>query len=138
MRISDWSSDVCSSDLRGLLVWVGVERGGDRGAGRVRRVAGRCDAGRGINRGNRRVGAVPGHLAVRDITRFAGAVHAVRRELLLATDADIGFGRAHAEQLLDFGGETGREEGWERVWQDVTISGVAGTLKKQIKKNYNQ
>src|SRR3546814_5813706 len=27
-----------------------------------------------------------------------------RRELLLATDADIGFGRANAEQLLDFGG----------------------------------
>src|SRR3546814_16603353 len=104
MRISDWSSDVCSSDLRGLLVWVGVERGGDRGAGRVRSVAGRCDAGRGINRGNRRVGGAPGHLAVRDITRFAGAVHAVRREPLLAPDRDIGFDRATEAPMLDFGG----------------------------------
>src|SRR3546814_14401685 len=38
MRISDWSSDVCSSDLRGLLELVGLEpvdgRAIERAAGR--------------------------------------------------------------------------------------------------------
>src|SRR3546814_2904892 len=55
MRISDWSSDVCSSDLAGLGVAVGiVERGRDRARRRLRRhrhpAAGafeRLDHGRG-------------------------------------------------------------------------------------------
>src|SRR3546814_17197535 len=52
MRISDWSSDVCSSDLRRLV------RAQDRGGGVAasRRAAARGRA-RGVARGHRRCGA---------------------------------------------------------------------------------
>src|SRR3546814_5846992 len=35
MRISDWSSDVCSSDLAGILLFGHCQRGGNHGTTRV-------------------------------------------------------------------------------------------------------
>src|SRR3546814_12491268 len=81
MRISDWSSDVCSSDLIGRQHDVAA-RGRDNGDGLEL-----------VQQGLQVVGAPCAHL------------------------------------------QLGRASGRERVWQDVSISGVAGTVKKKNTNN---
>src|SRR3546814_12693210 len=106
MRISDWSSDVCSSDLRtaGEL----RRRHSDRAHRRS------SPARRETWSGIRRVSSLPVPLADE-------VVHAGQDRL--AQDVD---------QLVDLrpGHEIGRASGRDRVCQDVYISVVARALKK--------
>src|SRR3546814_12252741 len=103
MRISDWSSDVCSSDLRALPSWclrliVLVEA---RAAPRLRTVEGLW---------RRSTRTRPGRM-----TDFIRA-----EELLPAADIDA--------TIHD---ELGRASGTERVWQYEWIQLVTGTIKQK-------
>src|SRR3546814_14149786 len=103
MRISDWSSDVCSSDLR---IASGIALG-DRDDGAI---------GRPWPARHRRD---PDH-------RIGGQ----RRERIAAPDVDImgtAVGRLD-DQIMP---EIGRASCRERVWPYVWISGVGVTLKKK-------
>src|SRR3546814_14348965 len=119
MRISDWSSDVCSSDLRALQADAGerlqaselfhlYRRGEPGGAvGQVEGTAGGDSRRAGVS------------LQVVDIEPQAGEVEA-------AGEAQR---QRVAEHLVD--SEIGTASCRERVCQYVTISGVAGSLKKK-------
>src|SRR3546814_4057034 len=101
LRISDWSSDVCSSDLRAVLVPLGG--GGHRAAGRRNR--GPCQISR--------AGAgAPGALPADRRRHVAGADHGVQR---------LGADLAEPEKI---GSSTWREGGCEYVY----VSVVAGSV----------
>src|SRR3546814_11329685 len=102
MRISDWSSDVCSSDLRSTSRTT-VAPGMARLMDRMARVAGRVLTGM-----REPAGFVPG---------------------LTAADQAVGDLVERAAADLDeppIFREIGRASGGERVCQYVWISGVAG------------
>src|SRR3546814_9741098 len=81
MRISDWTSDVCSSDLHHFQFWMQVGR-----RWRVGHVAmARCY-------GVRRLGEEEGRLAIRIMAHFAG----VRR--IVAADAEDAADRERSEE----------------------------------------
>src|SRR3546814_20453229 len=110
MRISDWSSDVCSSDL------VGQHHIGNRaqrraGGGAIQRAAQQADAALQFQL----VGPAPGPVEpVLDIAR--------RRKLALQAGGQLG-------------GEIGRASCRERVGTLVEILGGAGYIKqKKVKK----
>src|SRR3546814_15816571 len=114
MRISDWSSDVCSSDLAGLSVdWA--EHSAARLPGNAEIALFRI-AQEGIN----------------NILKHARASH-VRLELVVSDDRaslrveDNGGGFALEQQI-------GRASCRERVCQYVENSVVAGSLKKKKSK----
>src|SRR3546814_20968602 len=96
MRISDWSSDVCSSDLRG----AGADEGQDRFQ-------------------NHRRGADIGALDQK-------GCHGVRQDV---AQKDAPEGRARCDRSVD---EIGRASCRERVCQYVSISVVAGSVKKKL------
>src|SRR3546814_12126744 len=124
MRISDWSSDVCSSDRRGegvscrlfyrvAAVWQSEDRGPRalRSAGTLRPAAG-CPSGRSPRPAvpSCRLGFLPlGQLAHDHIAPE-------RRQVIDEQDAVQEIGRAACR---------------ERVCQHVEISGVAVYLKKK-------
>src|SRR3546814_18012649 len=107
MRISDWSSDVCSSDLGGLFL-RGREHAGDQSqrVHRLRRLRARMSGGSHLARYRERAGEV------------AGAQHHLFRRMA-----------EHYSQ------EIGRASCRERVCQYVSISVVSVSLKKKTKKN---
>src|SRR3546814_17770627 len=107
MRISDWSSDVCSSDLGGAR-GEPVDGGGDRSA--------RGGAGRGSGARRRRRRIVPPQ---EDAEEGAEEGAAAGR----AAEAG-GRGRSRSEQI-------GRASCRERVCQYVSISVVDLSLKKK-------
>src|SRR3546814_15588413 len=116
MRISDWSSDVCSSDLDAALLereLVGLERpiADDSGARRaLPRLA--CDVGKGSRVG---VAEEASALPVRrrnecavdwtplelDLLRTAESVHVQHRPVGIPDDAD----RERAEGIVRFAGD---------------------------------
>src|SRR3546814_14519100 len=120
MRISDWSSDVCSSDLEGL-----------GGAG----VDGAVDG--------RRSGAVARQL-VEEEARDRHRVFRLGEALLLHQGVALQpvheLGAVGGDHLglreVDVGVEIGRASGREGVCQDVESAGVAGSLKKKQQENY--
>src|SRR3546814_10308029 len=97
MRISDWSSDVCSSDLRGLSA-CGIEPGTMDSGNRAGVIGDGCD--------NRR----PGRPAIRDIV-LGGAVIAVR-----VKPKRVGAGSVQDASAKE---EIGRASCRERVCQYV-------------------
>src|SRR3546814_14803413 len=109
MRISDWSSDVCSSDL------VGGQQVDDLEAGLQH-------LGAGLELGERRRLAVD--RPVVEVLAVAGIVQAVAQRV-----EDVALD-AVADRNRDRG-EIGRASGRERVCPYVDISGVAGALKKK-------
>src|SRR3546814_1601197 len=108
MRISDWSSDVCSSDLIGRSNGTDVER--------ARAATGIARLHRGlavVHRNQRAQPRQPGQ-ASRAGYGFVGSLHPRRRQGL--------FRQAH---------EIGRESIRERVCQYVSVSVVAEYVKKK-------
>src|SRR3546814_14954544 len=106
MRISDWSSDVCSSDLDALMdpdeLLEDVERSGD--LGRI---------------------AWAAHTVMTPKERAALNDRGRRR-----------LGRAIAIVALDhIDHQIGRASCRDRVWPYVSVSGVRGSLKKQKQTN---
>src|SRR3546814_18625257 len=108
MRISDWSSDVCSSDLRSGLYPLALPSGlGCEGAGEV------VDVGDGV-----------GDLRPGDRVAYASGP--------LGAYADVRL--FPADQLVRLpDGKIGRASCRERVCQSVSISVVAGSLNKKQK-----
>src|SRR3546814_11312427 len=104
MRISDWSSDVCSSDLGGLERLREPEAGGDRLAGAAPLFAVR-----------------PGNLR---LWRPGGAADP-RRGRTLRRAARV----SRRGRLPDLRGKIGRASWRERVWKYVSISVAAGHFK---------
>src|SRR3546814_17905149 len=103
MRISDWSSDVCSSDLVGVLDGLDARNPRLEPANvRVvvlQRVVGEADAAAAVGLDQRGRGAL------------AEPQHDQRLDLL---------GRTGLAEIADRGlGEIGRASCRERVWQDV-------------------
>src|SRR3546814_19215982 len=101
MRISDWSSDVCSSDLQ------------LRGFGDGHEIA--------------------RDVAVRESDRAAGQDLLVEQRHHAARAAQH-VAEAHHREAgggADLGTRSEERRVGERVWQDVEISGVAGSLKKK-------
>src|SRR3546814_18694858 len=112
MRISDWSSDVCSSDLNLALGHRGGQRTGvdvDDARTRVRFLG-----------ADRKLPAEPA--ARRSAHRLQRQREQARGELFPCRDDDV-----------IFGGESGRASCRERVCQYVCISVVAESLKKKKK-----
>src|SRR3546814_14378462 len=106
MRISDWSSDVCSSDLHGKTALLHALTGqqGDR------------------RREERE----------RGITIDLGYLYADLGEGSLTGFIDVpGHERFVHNMLAGASGKIGRASGGERVCQDGEISGVAVLLKKK-------
>src|SRR3546814_16116649 len=128
MRISDWSSDVCSSDLGHLLQGYGLA-----GQQRCRQ---RCGA-LGLDPDHAYVGAqrLDRHRHPRDQSATPGGDQhgAYVRDLL----EDLEAGRTLpgddvlVVERVDQHGEIGRAWGRERGWQYVEFPGVAVTLKKK-------
>src|SRR3546814_16009495 len=112
MRISDWSSDVCSSDLR------------DRHAGRAQaadRRALRLAEGEERPRQQHRDGSRPRHRG-----------HPIRRQILQVIRRQRPETRGQCRPTLEIGGDPW----WERVCKYVEISVGAVALKtKKIKRN---
>src|SRR3546814_15889420 len=111
MRISDWSSDVCSSDLRA--------------ADRCRRRGG------GARNGDVHALAYlphqPGWLSRVVEPRLSSSVFVTA--LMRRAESEGGYAAVLSK------GEIGRASRWEWVWQYASLSGVAATFKKKI---YNQ
>src|SRR3546814_17608357 len=139
MRISDWSSDVCSSDLRekhladqqaagdALLSGRGLPGGVRAAAGGDGAVADR-DARSGLSPHFRPLDRPVPHV------RRQGA-EAVRRREFLAGAAALFACSPTQPSAAQVGGtaglaahEVGRESGRERMGQYVEIVGVAGTV----------
>src|SRR3546814_20112228 len=115
MRISDWSSDVCSSDLRGRDPH-------DRGAAQFDRNDAVVDAVRPEDRVERRGDdrAEPifqerpgGVLAARPASEIGAREQDLRRRKARVVEYEDGVGSARP------GGEIGRETGRGRVWTKV-------------------
>src|SRR3546814_7063052 len=106
LRISDWSSDVCSSDLR-PKPWSGTSQAEQRD------VAAACEVS-----AKELVRKVAEHIA-------SNGVPAVR---ILLTNFSMG-----GTDMKIAGKEIGRATCRERVCQYVSISGVAVSLKKKKK-----
>src|SRR3546814_20353284 len=108
MRISDWSSDVCSSDLLTVLGGLVVETGDMTvTVGHVNIAAGGLSVQNGIRVTTAGVYVEAGGLSVYD-----------------------GMVVESGDMLVDEGNGIGRESCRERVCQDVYISVVAVLLKK--------
>src|SRR3546814_15855942 len=118
MRISDWSSDVCSSDLRAAR--RATRSGWRRRDGNWRA---RC-GGRWPRVRTDGLGAGRGRAASQE-----GLGQAVRPAVL-----DRRFRAADDGERGD-AAEVGRASGRERGCQYVSNSGVAGTLKKKVRTN---
>src|SRR3546814_17451270 len=108
MRISDWSSDVCSSDLIGH---IGV-------AGADRQIVGDAVDRKGAVAlvELQALGVLPAHLGVRTLVRI------VRQALEIEAGSAkfLGlFANAVVEGAADPAAEIGRAAGRERVCQDV-------------------
>src|SRR3546814_18856222 len=101
MRISDWSSDVCSSDLSPLLLIGCGKMGGAMLAGWL--AGPEADGG------------------VHVVEPNAGGMGELARHPRVTVHADAASPP----------GEIGRASCRERAWQYVEISGVAGSLKKK-------
>src|SRR3546814_14461628 len=120
MRISDWSSDVCSSDLHSAAnpqIAVGVDRAG---------VAGMIPA---VSVDRRLIGSPPIalHDAVRSHHDLPDRVGA-ERMVLFVDDADLDSRHRRARRgqqapavgaMIVGGGRTGRASCRERVWKYV-------------------
>src|SRR3546814_20775775 len=104
MRISDWSSDVCSSDLRVF---------------NVRSLTLNASAQASLGLGGR--------------NESEGFVSTSRTSLDSPAHDVLGVIRARIEPFLSREGEIGRASCRERVCQYVSISGAAVALKKQQK-----
>src|SRR3546814_19534750 len=126
MRISDWSSDVCSSDLNLLLLPV-------LPGARERLAA--FDAGADVRRRTAGTGAIPWLLPV----GWTSAAQA-RREIVGLRDAALALGGDAALADLTTGpwtvprllpAEIGRASSRERGRETVWISVVAVSLKKK-------
>src|SRR3546814_17093252 len=116
MRISDWSSDVCSSDLR-RAVRAGRRRAQPLGLGKSTRARGaRARAGAGQRR---------------------RAVRRRRRRHVPGATAGRGGAPATHNAAGSETREIGRAAGRERGWQSVENSVVGVSLKKKKKKNQN-
>src|SRR3546814_16028503 len=111
MRISDWSSDVCSSDLN--------QREGAPLRPRAARAADAVDI----------IVGMPRRVEVEDV---ADALHVEPARRDVGGDEDVDVALFEAAEL----GEIGRASFRDRVCQDVSISGVAGYYRK--KKNTYQ
>src|SRR3546814_16343682 len=109
MRISDWSSDVCSSDLLGFA--LGGEAGDNqahRGAqvGRHYRLA-----DKGIDAAHDRAAAA--HVDVAAHARQFGAVNVAVLEAGFGEQRRTGAERSHRHELrLHFGSDTGVARHW--------------------------
>src|SRR3546814_18154156 len=115
MRISDWSSDVCSSDLRDF---------------------GQACGGRAIGRDDRRALELVRAIDVEQLR--VAILHTDARIGDLGIDEYIPhhvgqFAAAQRHQRLELICEIGRASCRERVCQYVSISGVGGTVKKKQK-----
>src|SRR3546814_21134461 len=115
MRISDWSSDVCSSDLFGgrLLRRLPVVHEHEPGGVEVR--------AQEMPHGE------PGHVDASRVLRLPFRIHRQADQPLgLRTDAHQG--------CAAFVAEIGRSSFWERVYTFMSISDVAVQLKITINK----
>src|SRR3546814_16923377 len=113
MRISDWSSDVCSSDLQGAL---------RRGAGERHR---EHREEREVDLVDRRLLGVFRKLRLRQVDLLA---HVEQRLVRIEAGIEFQYHVGAAEEL-------GRASGRERLCQYGSISGGACTLKQKIKQN---
>src|SRR3546814_12865602 len=112
MRISDWSSDVCSSDLGLLGSGVRLRSCGLLGRGVLR-------DGRGLRLGSRgRFGLRRGVLLRRGLLGFADRGDAQQRQRLAVTVATAIVVPAALLEDDDLF-EIGRASCWERGWQYV-------------------
>src|SRR3546814_14422951 len=114
MRISDWSSDVCSSDLRPLLCGICRGQAARRGAGH---------AGGGGNRRDRIVDGGP----IRAVA--AAAQPGGRRSG--AEGGNSGGVRRHVPYRPAAGGELGRASCRARVGKKVETSVAAVTVEQK-------
>src|SRR3546814_20084868 len=113
MRIRDWSSDVCSSDLDEL------DRRRTADGGEQGEMVGHAGDDRPACGGTRRGCA--------DDAR-GRALHALSEARIYARLPRRGAVSGWNDRLY---AEIGSATWWERVWQDVSCSGVAGTEKKK-------
>src|SRR3546814_13248251 len=102
MRISDWSSDVCSSDLRDPDPHERLGEGRERDG----------------NDGDEREGEEP-RARNRHLSRDVETAEDTAEGRIGIEAFDLGLG-------LEDDAEIGRASGRERVWQNGTISVVAG------------
>src|SRR3546814_19444256 len=119
MRISDWSSDVCSSDLQLVLAVIAIE--------------------------SRYNPYAESHVGAQGLMQVMTKVHKDKFEVFsdgpIAALNPIANIRVGTQILYDCikrrrsieGGQIGRGSCRERVCQYVWISGVAGSLKKKKK-----
>src|SRR3546814_1971566 len=114
MRISDWSSDVCSSDLSTGVGKAGRPGQSNKGRGRTGRKKQReVDLPRGERRGNAFIERFGGTGIVQNVTP---EVEAGRPQMA----GEVAGGDAAGDvQQRPGGGEIGRAACRERVWQDV-------------------
>src|SRR3546814_15130722 len=131
MRISDWSSDVCSSDLAGGGLRRGVE---DRGAARGAALAAVADGRQLDDAGlDERVGRLHvHHLGRSGIADRPAAAHEeeavlVDRQRRIVDAAVIVFRPLEGDGTAQIGREAVRE----RVGQYVYITGGSVSLKKK-------
>src|SRR3546814_17701996 len=122
MRISDWSSDVCSSDLRRLGPRApGLRRLGGRLQKRLQLIV-RDSARIELRLARDRLGEQPAVVLARDL-HHPEAAEVRRGELGIA---ELEAAPAQAQHELGEGGlETGRAPCWDSVGQYGWISGVA-------------
>src|SRR3546814_21051595 len=140
MRISDWSSDVCSSDLVPGVEWPRDRPQHGRRVAQIevqvlRQFQGQdvvrvIDQDGVVARRRRRPAAAEPGLQSIEVLCLAGGEAGIGRNLARSGE---GAGRAVGELAL---GEQkiGRASCRERVCQSVAMSGVPGSIKKKKKK----